>query len=961
MVDYPRNVVLGHIRGMAAAQRVRESSDAELLAAFAEQRDQAAFAEMVRRHGPLVLRVCRRVLGHLQDAYQATFFLLARNCGSIRKKDSLAEWLHGVAFRTARNARRGTTRRRQHEEKAGTGRPSEPDWEAGWREVQSLLHEEIARLPKAFREVFVLCCLEEHSGAEAARQLGVKEGTVSSRLAKARQLLRRRLARRGVDLSAVLAALALWEGQTPAASVSLASRTVRAVIVAVTDNPAASGAISAGAAALAEGVNGAMFGTQCKVVTLLLLAAGLSAGIVGLGLIPRPPAAAREALPPAAPHTAAAGRPATNKDDSAALVLSGRVLDPAGKAVKDAKLYLLDFAATKAPPKPRTTSDADGRFRFTVARKDVQLPPYTDNRWDHVFLCATAEGHGPALAPVSKPDAAGERTLQLVKDDMPIRGRVLDLQGKPVVGATVRVTGFSMPIKGDLTAFVAALKAGKAGYEVEYKFLTGMDYTGIARLFPTASTDASGRFQLKGIGRERMAAVAISGPAIETRLARVLTRPGETIQRPEFRDFLISPWKLTYYGASFDHVAGPTTPIIGVVRDKDTKKPLAGATVTSWKLAGDNHLGRDYVQTTTDKDGRYRLVGMPRGEGNRIRVMGPEGQSYLEAHKNAPAAGGLESVTVDAELKRGVRIKARAIDKATGKPVVANVEYFPFRDNPYRKDAPGLWPRSSTREDGTFEFIGLPGRAILTARAHNEEYLMSVGADKFKRNAIGQLSDNTGQVLTAPGCHARDWHTLMEIEVAKDAAALTCDIVLDPGRRLQGTVVGQDGKPLSGARLGGARTGFVPTWEYKTQPTVEFTVYGLKNGELRNVLAMHEEKHLAGSLLLKGDEKGTLTLRLEPWGVVTGRLVTSDGQPLPGVDVTMERFGDKLFDPLVGYHMTRFFRTDKNSKFRIEALVPGLKYTMRVMNKGMIAGTVFEDLKVKSGETKDLGDVQSKE
>jgi hypothetical protein len=199
------------------------------------------------------------------------------------------------------------------------------------------------------------------------------------------------------------------------------------------------------------------------------------------------------------------------------LVLSGRVLDPAGKAVQGAKLYLLDFSPDKAAPKVRARSDADGRFRFTVARKDVRLEPDTDNPWDYVFLCAIAEGHGPALAPMGKPDTTQERTLQLVKDDMPIRGRVLDLQGKPVAGATVRVIGFSMAAKGDLTAFVEAHKASKAGYEVESNFLTPMDDTGIARLFPTASTDASGRFQLKGIGRERMAVVAISGPTIETR------------------------------------------------------------------------------------------------------------------------------------------------------------------------------------------------------------------------------------------------------------------------------------------------------------------------------------------------------------------------------------------------------------------------------------------------------------
>src|SRR5579883_1277428 len=973
MVNYPRKGVLEHIRGMAAAQRARESSDAELISVFLTERDQAAFAEMVRRYGPLVLRVCRCVLrGHLQDAedaFQATFLLLARNAGSIRKKDSLAEWLHGVAYRVAKDARRGSERRRLHEEKVGAGQPKGPEWEACWREVQALLHEEIARLPKALREVFVLCCLEDKSRGQVARQLGVKEGTVSNRLTKARQLLRNRLARRGVDLSAVLAGLAIWQSQAASASIFLASQTARAVISSVTTNPAATGVISAGAAALAEGVNSAMFRTQCKVITILLLATSLTAGLIGLGMMPRPPAAAHEAAPPAAPQVAS--QPKTNKDDSAVIVLSGRVVDPTEKAVQRAKLYLLDFSESKASPKVQAISDADGRFRFTITRKDVKLSPYGGDGWDSIYLCAMAEGHGPALAPVGKPDAAGECTLRLATDDVPIRGRVFDLQGKAVSGASVRVIGLRLPKKGDLTAFAEALKTSKDGEPVEIDHLTHLDSPAISRLFPVVSTDADGCFQLKGIGRERIAVVEISGPTIESRQARVLTRPSKRIRLPERRE-LPTSGTLLYYGASFDHVAGLTTPIVGVVRDKDTKKPIAGAVVTSWGFAGENFqgLGRDFIRTTTDKEGRYRLVGMPRGEGNVIQISVAAGEPYLSVKKDVPVAQGLETVTVDAELKRGVRIKVRVLDKATGKPVLANVDYFVFRNNPYREQAPGLHPRSVTKEDGTFELIGLPGRAIVAARAYSDEYLMSVGADKYKQNAPQRrqstdenaqyLTDEKGQFLTEFPFHVRNFHTLMEINPAKDAASFSCDILLDPGRRLQGIVVGPDGKLLSGARLGGARTGFVPSWDNQTQPTAEFTVYGVKDREIRTVVAMHEEKRLAGLLPLKGDEKGRLVLKLQPWGAVAGRLVSSDGQPLRGVDVTMRRVGDKLFDPLVGYHRTRFFQTDKDGKFHIDALVPGMKYTMRAMHKGRLEGIVFEDLQVKPGETKDLGDVQAK-
>lgn len=966
MSNSPLDTVVRHVRRLAMGANYRECSDAELLRQFVGQRDEAAFTALLRRHEQLVWRVCWNALGHVQDAedaFQATFVVLAHSAAKIDKPAMLGSWLHGVAVRIACKAKREAARRRKHEREAANMPRRKPSSELSWREVCQVLDEEVQRLPEKYRAPFVLCVLEEKSLAEAARLLGWKAGTVSGRLSRARKQLQNRLGRREIRFSAVLAGLTLAHSVARGAMpLSLPAATIQTALSYFARPEAAADIVPVQVVALVQGAMKPMLSTKMKLATVLFLAA--NCGLVGIALSARERADARFADPPPAAQPADAKENTRTRADKGKkpqiLTLAGRVLDPSGKPVPGAKLYLLDYAAVKAPPKVRAMSDAEGRFHFRIPRKDVQLPPYNDNPWESVFLSAMAEGHGLALAAVGKPDAVEKRTLQLVKDDRAIRGHVLDLQGQGVAGATVRLLGLRLPNKGDLTTFVDALKASKGGYPVEFKHLNRLDHPALARLFPAVSTDAAGRFQIKGIGRERIAFLEISGPKIESRQLRVLTRPSQRIQRPEWRDFPNSG-SLIYYGAAFDHVAGPTTPITGIVRDKDTKKPLAGAIVTSWQIAGENFHGRDFIQTTTDKEGRYRLVGMPQGEGNLIRVLGPEGEPYLDVKSGVPAARGLEAVTVDAELKRGVRIKVRVIDKATGKPVTANVEYFPFQDNPYRKDAPGLQPRSSTKEDGTFEFVGLPGHAIVAARAHNEEYLMSVGGDKFKANAYGQIADNSGAPLTEPSCYVRDFHTLMEIETAKDSATLTCDIGLDPGRRLQGIVVGPDGKPLSGARMGGARTGFVPSWDSQTQPAAAFTVYGLKEGVMRNVLAMHEEKHLAGSLLLKGDEKGPLTLKLEPWGTIAGRLVGSDGQPLRGADVTMRRVGDRLFDPLIGYHRTRFFTTDKDGKFHIEALVPGLKYTMRATNKGRLSGTVFEDLQVKAGETKDLGDVRAKE
>ncbi|HKB02883.1 MAG TPA: sigma-70 family RNA polymerase sigma factor, partial [Gemmataceae bacterium] len=192
-------------------------TDRQALAAFVAAKDESAFSVLVQRHGPMVLRVCRRVLGHAQDAedaFQATFLVLARKAAAIGRAESLASWLHGVAFRTAMRARRDAGRRRARERQ--TPIPVRPDHvdDLAWRDVQVLLEAEIGRLPERYRAAFVLCHLEGRSRAEAAAELGVEENTLSSRLARARDRLRDRLARRGVHLPAVLAAIALTTGET---------------------------------------------------------------------------------------------------------------------------------------------------------------------------------------------------------------------------------------------------------------------------------------------------------------------------------------------------------------------------------------------------------------------------------------------------------------------------------------------------------------------------------------------------------------------------------------------------------------------------------------------------------------------------------------------------------------------------------------------------------------------------
>jgi hypothetical protein len=626
-------------------------------------------------------------------------------------------------------------------------------------------------------------------------------------------------------------------------------------------------------------------------------------------------------------------------------VVGGRVLDPAGNPVKGARVYLLYLSRGK--PKVRATTGADGRFRFTTTEADFRAYP-DPNPWQYATIMAFAKGYGPAApARPGKAEAARDVQLRLVKDDVPVKGRILDLQGHPVKGATVQVQTLMAPAKGDLTAWLTALKGSRDNaLSVDMRLLTYFP-NDLGKYFPTVKTGADGRFQLRGLGRERVAQLRIEGPTIETRLIHVRTRPGDPIlARLEAHN--PGGERRTYYGADFTYAAGPTLPVSGVVRDKDTGKPLAGVLIQSEILAGNNVMGNSLVSTTTDKQGRYHLTGLPRRKGNQIKAVPADEQPYLHSVRPVPNPFGTKPVTIDFSLKRGVVVSGRVTDKATGKPVAAGVEYFVFADNPYRKEAAGFTAetRFYTRPDGLFRVVVLPGRGILACRAGDMRYVHGFGADKIKGvNAQGSFP-------TFPySCWSGSYNTVAEVNPDKKAVSLTCDLVVTEGRSLAGTVLGPDNKPLAGAQVAGLTEN---EWGGAGPPlkTAVFQVRNLVAGRSRTVIVRHTGKRLAGYATLRGDEKGPVRVKLQPWAVVTGRLVDEDGQPRKGANLLYWSAPSLAASGL---------RTDKEGKFRLEGLTSGLKYSLAVVRvANVLEGRVFQDLTVKPGQIRDLGDVRAK-
>jgi RNA polymerase sigma factor (sigma-70 family) len=270
-------------------------TDRHLLERFVAARDEAAFAELVRRHGPMVLGVCRRLLAdahEAEDAFQATFLVLVHKAAAISRPELLGPWLHGVAHRIAGRARQAA-RRRAREREAVTMPDGDPAVEVVWRELRQVLDEELGRLAQKYRAPLVLVYLQGKTTEEAARLLGCPKGTVLSRLARGRDRLRDRLVRRGVVLSVWTLAMALVEKAAPAA---VAAGMVQAAVLTAAGK-AAAGVIPATVAALAKGELQAMLLSKVKVVAavVLTLSVAVAGTVVGARALADKPAADKEA------------------------------------------------------------------------------------------------------------------------------------------------------------------------------------------------------------------------------------------------------------------------------------------------------------------------------------------------------------------------------------------------------------------------------------------------------------------------------------------------------------------------------------------------------------------------------------------------------------------------------------------------------------------------------------------
>jgi RNA polymerase sigma factor (sigma-70 family) len=318
------NEVVCHLRRIILPKGEFALTDGELLGRFIEHRDEAAVTALVRRHGPMVWGVCRRILRNhhdAEDAFQATFLVLVRKAGSVRQRELVGNWLYGVAHQTAMKARATTGKRRRREMQVMALPEVQAPEQDSAHELEPFLDQELSRLPDKYRVAIVLCDLEGKTRKEAARQLGLPEGTLAGRLTRGRAMLAKRLARRGLAMSGgSLAAVLPRKAASAGVPASVMTSTIKAVTLVAAGQAVTAGVVSARIAALTEGVLKAMLISKLKTVAGAFLAAGLI-GVVAASSFPR--AAATPGVPPGVQQQPKAGKAAQIVEPAARKLFAG--------------------------------------------------------------------------------------------------------------------------------------------------------------------------------------------------------------------------------------------------------------------------------------------------------------------------------------------------------------------------------------------------------------------------------------------------------------------------------------------------------------------------------------------------------------------------------------------------------------------------------------------------------------
>ncbi len=949
-------------------------SDAELLNRFVESGDERAFESLVGRHGSLVWSLALSAVRdphQAEDVFQAVFLVLVTKARSIRSGESIASWLYKVTLRLANDAMRDLGRNRRRFESFVEHVRIPDRHEPPTDDSRNVILDELARLPARYRDPIILCRIEGLTYIDAARRLNWSESTLRNRLSRGRSMFRSRLSKRGVGLTVPLLPARLLEltleGQR------LAQETIRLAALLVRGRSIAYELGTTAVATLVRRGSAALSLARLRSAAVICLVVG-SMAVAGLAVSARMTTPQRGVLESNKPTFRIEEQ--QGKEEDGLRTIRGRVVDPSGVPVEGAKVYLPVWMAGEnwTPDRlrkcsVRATTDSSGEFMFELP--EPELKQVRSQQFN--FIYAFAPGFGFAWQGDAKPAEGKEFKLQLVKDNAPFRGRLIDLEGRPIEGVNVSIRNMYESKSGALDDWLDAARKGElakwqarvgdlgAAYH-NYGFGSEVEHA------PHAATNADGRFELKGIGRERIVELHFEGPTIRSGTAYAATRKMSIFRGTWILGNYVTEMNLLY-GSEFELSFAPSVPIIGVVKDKATGKGVAGVSVWSYKFADDPIPVVNYrsLHTRTDEHGRFRLIGMPKGKTNEICVDAMPDAPYFFKHKKVPGSPGLEPASVEIQLTKGMILEGSVGEKGSEKPGRGYVQYHAYRSNPslsqiaqkseFQGNEEFYFGRSELDGSGKFRLLVPPGRGVVSISNYNGSYTLLAGRAGYDAK---QLPD----VVPEPNPQILAGFT--EVDIKEGESATRVELSVEAGRQLRGTILDPEGKPLDGALFCSHHVGM---GNFERLEGHEFAIKALEplgkspqslNDSALFALAIHHEKRLGGWLRRGRAEPGPVCMKLEPCGSVIGRLLDRDGAPKRRTDLHVVIVpNDPNFAPeKIGITLNPLLcATDDDGQFRIDTIIPGLPHRISTGPNGV---RVVDAFVVKPGEAVDKGEIRLK-
>jgi len=631
-----------------------------------------------------------------------------------------------------------------------------------------------------------------------------------------------------------------------------------------------------------------------------------------------------------------------------------------------------------------TSTDTDGRFHFELDKGASDGAYWRGvTGWHKAQIAVAAPGFAPAWVEAGDMVKRGDMALRLVRDDVPVRGRVLDSQGRPVAGVVVRVRAIWQVNDGvDLDAMLASGAVGEENmsqiarrYGDALGWATPTWQADPAPIWPGGrnawATDADGRFEVRGIGRDRIARLEFHGGGVADGTLDVMARPAKVPPKarplPSMRREVAAkgreaafnglyPQGTPLQGATFDYIAGPTKPIVGVVRLKASGKPVKGAIVR-----GADPGTHTAVTARTDDAGRFRLEGVPKGEFYQIQVNPRQGiDPFLRRWEIIDDTEGLKPIEAAVEVPPGVIVTGRLIDKVTGRVVPpGDVEYTKAPDNLANGDSLDF----SRLADVAFGLTVPPGHGMIAGAAAVEGTVDPYVAAHLK--AADRKNNTLEDRVFSHKIVGQHAYRLIEVPVGSGPMAV--DLELIRGQSRAGRLIGPDGLPVVGAEASGlSACDWMGTSRSRAFDADTFEVGGLEPGHPRLVVFTHKARKLVGVAVLTDEDlrsNAPLEVKLVPAGAITGRLLDDDGLPWAGVRLNVWMSDpDQPTRSGFGCAFGEAVTSDAQGRFRIEAFVPGVETEVTIETGVTINGSnALRKLALKSGEVRDLGDVKANE